>query len=197
MNTHEQLLRAGMSAVVEKHGDDVELLLGSPLQVPSTPFPRVSLAEARKMIAADGYLISRSDGDLDPEGERRLSNIIRSGTGSEFVFVTDYEAGLRPFYHMRHEEEPGLSKSYDLLYAGMEVATGAQREHRIEILEKQAVEQGLSLADLSPYFDFFRYGMPRHGGFGMGLARIMTLMFRNESIKNSTFLFRGPTRLFP
>ena len=194
---HEQLLAAGISAVVDAHGKDISQMLGVELTTPETPFPRVTLAEARERVASDGYTIPREDGDLDPEAERRLCALIKSETGSDFVFVTDYDTSIRPFYHMRHTDNPALTRSYDLLYSGTEIATGAQREHRLDVLESQAKDKGMVLEDLEHYFDFFRHGMPPHGGFGMGLARVIMLMIEQSSIRETTFLFRGPNRLLP
>ena len=111
--------------------------------------------------------------------------------------MTDYDTSIRPFYHMRHADNDALTKSYDLLFRGTEISTGAQREHRIEILEAQAKDKGMHLDELQSYFDFFRHGVPPHGGFGMGLARVMMLMLEQSSIRETTFLFRGPNRLLP
>ena len=93
-------------------------------------------------------------------------------TGSDFVFIIDWPITVRPFYHMRHPDKPELTRSFDLIAGGLEIATGAQREHRYEILQKQALEKGLGLENIKFYLDFFRYGCPPHGGFGMGLSRL-------------------------
>ncbi|WP_447943561.1 aspartate--tRNA(Asn) ligase [Microbacterium aurum] len=192
----EELIATAFAAVKEKHGAEIEELFGQTVEVPTLPFPRIPLAEAREIVKARGYEIPRTDGDLDPEGERQVSAHVKETYGSDFVFVTDYHPEIRPFYHMRNAET-GLTNSYDLLYRGTEITTGAQREHRIDVLEAQAVEKGLSLEGLAHYLDFFRYGVPPHGGFGMGLARVLMLMLGQDSIREVTFLFRGPTRLAP
>ena len=192
----EELIATAFAAVKAKHGAEIEELFGQTLEVPTLPFPRIPLAEAREIVAARGYDIPRTDGDLDPEGERQVSAHVREMYGSDFVFVTDYHPGIRPFYHMR-DAQTGLTKSYDLLYRGTEITTGAQREHRIDVLEAQALEKGLSLEGLAHYLDFFRYGVPPHGGFGMGLARVLMLLLGESSIREVTYLFRGPTRLAP
>lgn len=197
MDMHEQVLISGITAVVQKHGAQIAELMGVELTVPTTPFPRVTLQEARDIVSAGGYDIPRADGDLDPEAERRLSAYIQETLGHPFVFVTDYDTSIRPFYHMRHADNDALTKSYDLLYRGTEISTGAQREHRIEVLEAQAKDKGMHLDELESYFDFFRHGVPPHGGFGMGLARVMMLMLEQSSIRETTFLFRGPNRLLP
>ena len=193
----EELLVAAFAAVKAKHGDEIQRLFDIVLVVPATPFPRIPLAEAREIVASRGYEIPRTDGDLDPEGERQLAAYVKETFGHDFVFVTDYASNIRPFYHMRHDDNPELTKSYDLIYNGTEIATGAQREHRVDVLETQAREKGLDPEELSFYLDFFRYGVPPHGGFGMGLQRILMLMLGQASIREVTYLFRGPTRLLP
>ncbi|KAA9111487.1 aspartate--tRNA(Asn) ligase [Microbacterium rhizomatis] len=192
----EELLAAAISAVKAKHGAEIEELFGVEVIVPSLPFPRIPLAEARDIVAARGHVTQRTDGDLEPEGERQVSAHVKETFDHDFVFVTDYPFEIRPFYHMK-DAATGLTKSYDLLYKGVEITTGAQREHRIEVLEAQAVEKGLALGGLEHYLDFFRYGVPPHGGFGMGQARLLMLLLGESSIREVTFLFRGPTRLAP
>ncbi|MFT4211875.1 MAG: aspartate--tRNA(Asn) ligase [Microbacterium sp.] len=192
----EELLRTAIQAVKDTHGAEIEELFGIEVVVPALPFPRIPLAEAREIVAARGYVIPRTDGDLDPEGERQISAHVQETYGHQFVFITDYPREIRPFYHMR-DAETGLTKSYDLLFRGVEITTGAQREHRVDVLVEQAREKGLDPAHLDFYLDFFRYGAPPHGGFGMGLARVLMLLLGESSIREVTFLFRGPTRLAP
>jgi aspartyl-tRNA synthetase len=197
MNMHEELLVAGLTAVKEKHGAEIQELLGVEVTVPSRPFPRIPLAEAKQIVADRGYVVPRADADMDPEGERRISAYVKEEFGHEFVFLTDYASSIRPFYHMRHEDDPGLTNSYDLLFNGVEISTGAQREHRIDVLEAQARDKGMDPEELGFYLDFFRYGVPPHGGFGMGLGRVIMLLLNQPSIREVTYLFRGPTRLLP
>jgi aspartyl/asparaginyl-tRNA synthetase len=192
----EELLATAIAAVKEKHGAEIEELFGLEVQVPSIPFPRIPLAEALEIVKARGYEVPRTDGDLDPEGERQISAHVEETYGHQFVFITDYHPEIRAFYHMRNEET-GLTKSYDLLFKGVEITTGAQREHRVDVLIEQAREKGLEPEHLDFYFDFFRYGTPPHGGFGMGLARLLMLLLGESSIREVTYLFRGPTRLAP
>lgn len=197
MQLHEDLLVAAFTAVKEKHGDEVKALFDVEVTVPSTPFPRIPLAEAKEIVKSRGYEVPRDDDDMDPEGERRIAAYVQETYGHEFVFLTDYASSIRPFYHMRHEGDQGLTKSYDLIFNGTEISTGAQREHRIDVLVEQAKEKGLDPEELKVYLDFFRYGVPSHGGFGMGLARVLMLMLHQASIREVTYLFRGPTRLEP
>ena len=196
MRMHEELLHAAFAAVAEKHGAEILEVFGIELQVPTLPFPRVTHAEVKQIVADRGHVIERTDGDLDPEAERQIATHIKETQGHDFVFVTEFPSSVRPYYHMR-EDDDSLTKSYDLIFGGVEISTGAQREHRADVLEAQAVEKGLEPAELEEYLDFFRYGVPTHGGFGMGLARVLMLMLEQSTIRETTFLFRGPTRLHP
>ncbi|WP_166788250.1 aspartate--tRNA(Asn) ligase [Cryobacterium glaciale] len=197
MALHEDLMVAGFTAVKAKHGDEVKALFDVEVTVPSTPFPRIPLAEAKEIVKSRGYEVPRDDDDMDPEGERQIAAYVAEKYGHEFVFLTDYASSIRPFYHMRHEGDASITKSYDLIFNGTEISTGAQREHRIEVLAAQAIEKGLDPKEIEGYLDFFRYGVPSHGGFGMGLARVLMLMLHQASIREVTYLFRGPTRLEP
>ena len=197
MQLHEDLMVAGFTAVKAQHGDAIKDLFDIEVTVPTTPFPRIPLAEAKEIVKGRGYEVPRDDDDMDPEGERQIAAYVAEKYGHEFVFLTDYASSIRPFYHMRHEGDASVTKSYDLIFNGTEISTGAQREHRIEVLEAQAIEKGLDPKEIEGYLDFFRYGVPSHGGFGMGLARVLMLMLHQASIREVTYLFRGPTRLEP
>ena len=197
MKLHEELLVAGFQAVKDKHGAEIEALWGVEVTVPTAPFPRIPLAEAKRIVAERGYEVPRADDDMDPEGERQIAAYVKETYGHEFVFLTDYASSIRPFYHMRHEGDASLTNSYDLIFNGVEISTGAQREHRIDILIEQAKDKGLDPEELDFYLDFFRYGVPPHGGFGMGLSRVLMLMLHLPNLREATYLFRGPTRLLP
>ncbi|MDH6207409.1 MULTISPECIES: aspartate--tRNA(Asn) ligase [Aurantimicrobium] len=197
MKMQEELLVAAISAVKEKHGEEIKELFDVDVVVPTIPFPRIPLAEAKKIVAERGYEVPRNDDDMDPEGERQIAAYVAEKYGHEFVFLTDYATSIRPFYHMRNADDQTITNSYDLIWRGTEITTGAQREHRIDILEAQAREKGLDPTELEFYLDFFRYGVPPHGGFGMGLSRVMMLMLHQPNLREVTYLFRGPNRLTP
>jgi aspartyl-tRNA synthetase len=196
MAVQEQLLHRALQAVKDKHGEEIKALFDIEVQVPSIPFPRIPLLEAIDIIKERGHVVERG-GDLDPEGERQIAAHVAEKFGHEFVFVTDYPATVRPFYHMRHADNPELTNSYDLIWRGTEITTGAQREHRLETLIEQAKQKGLEPEGLDFYLDFFKFGAPTHGGFGMGLARVLMLLLHQPNIREVSFLFRGPNRLQP
>ena len=194
----ENLLAHSYQAVKDKHYDEIEKHFGVALQVPALPFPRLTMAEAYQILKGLDYkLPPEKKGDLDPGAERALGEYIRKEYGNDFVFVKDWPFTVRPFYHMLHEDNPTLTKSFDLLGRGLEITTGAQREHRVEVLTAQALDKGLSLEPLKDYFDFFRYGCPPHGGLGLGLSRLLMIMLDLPNIREAVYLFRGPNRLTP
>lgn len=196
MALEERWLVHAISAVVEAHGEDIQRLLGIEVVPPILPFPQVTFDEARERLRKLGHVSPRDD-DLDSDGERLLAEHMASETGHEFLFITDYPASSRAFYHMRREDQPHLTKGFDLLWRGLEVTTGAQREHRYERLLAQATERGYQLDALSDYLDFFRFGCPPHGGMGVGLARLLMRLLGASSIREVTLLSRTPKRLRP
>ena len=164
MQFEEQMLSRVLTAAQGEYGEPVERLFESEIVVPSTPFPRISHTDAIAAVEDDGYTIPRADGDLDPEAERRLSKIIERTHGHQFG-VRHRLPGVgarRPFYHMRHDDAPQLTKSFDLLWKGVEITTGAQREHRYDRLVAQAREKGHQLEELQFYLDLpLRVSPPR------------------------------------
>lgn len=196
MAEEEKWLVAMISAVQEKFGKQIQEQFGAKVNVPTTPFPQVTMAEAKKLLAPFKLKTERED-DLSPEEERKLSEIIAEKHGHEFVFVTEYPVSARPFYHMRVEGKPELTKSFDLLWKGIEITTGAQREHRYDVLMKQAKEKKLSLEPLEFYFDFFKYGCPPHGGLGLSPTRMLMKLFDISNVREVTYIYRGPHRLTP
>ena len=195
MDFEERMLAHVLARVAGAHGAEIKEHFGSEVVVPRVPFPRVTIREAHEISGTD--LADSASADLDPAGERAVSAGIRERTGHEFAFVTRYPASVRPFYHMRPAGEPDLTCSFDLLWRGLEITTGAQREHRYEVLVRQAAEKGLSTEPMRSYLDCFRYGCPPHGGLGLGLGRLLMALLGLDSIRDATFLFRGPNRLTP
>jgi aspartyl-tRNA synthetase len=197
MAFEEQLLAHAIAAVADAHGAAIADVCGTAITVPEVPFPRVTMAEAIEILRETGWDPGRVREDLDSDGEHRICAHISQRTGHEFVFVTDFPASARPFYHMRPPARPDLTLSFDLLWKGIEVTTGAQREHRYDVLCAQAEEKGMDTGPLRDYLNCFRYGCPPHGGLGMGLSRLLMVMLGLGSIRDATFLFRGPNRLSP
>jgi aspartyl/asparaginyl-tRNA synthetase len=195
MSFEERMLAHVLSAVAAAHGAAIEEQFKTEVTVPRVPFPRLTLAEALSLAGTSPASPGRDD--LDPAGERAVSARVRAKTGHEFAFVTEYPVSARPFYHLRLAGQPRVTASFDLLFKGLEVTTGAQREHRYDVLLAQAAEKGLSPEPMRWYLDCFRYGCPPHGGLGLGLGRLLMALLGLDSIRDATFLFRGPNRLTP
>jgi aspartyl-tRNA synthetase len=193
MDFEERMLAHVIARVADRHGPAIREELGTAVTVPEVPFPRITMAEAHRVLRARGWSAERED--LDPDGERRIAAYIAEQTGHEFVFVTHYPASVRPFYHMR--DDAGLTLSFDLLWKGLEITTGAQREHRYDVLVRQAAGNGLSPEPMAEYLNCFRFGCPPHGGLGLGLSRMLMALLGLESVRAAMFLFRGPNRLTP
>ena len=140
MQMEEEWLRHVLVAVRAGHGERIARELGTEVVVPSLPFPRLTMRDAHELLRSEGHRIAETTkpGDIDPAGERLLAQWALDTHGSEFLFLTEYPASLRPFYHMRAEHDAALTKSFDLLWKGVEITTGAQREHRHGVLSRQA-----------------------------------------------------------
>ena len=195
MDMEENVLIAGLSQVKELYGDKIKELFGTDVVIPTKPFPRIKLEDLyQELQKRYNYQIPEHDiGDMNAEAEKLTSRYAMEEYGHEFIFITDFKKTKRAFYHMRENDIP---QGYDLIWRGTEITTGAQREHRYEILKKQALEKGLE-KDIEFYLEFFKYGCPPHGGFAIGIDRLTMLLLGLPSLKEEMFLFRGPSRLTP
>lgn len=195
MKFEEELLCNMLSKMKEKFGEEIKRVFGVEVKVPTLPFPRIDLATLFTELEKEyGYKVPKADQvDLPTEGEKLAYQYVSEKYGHEFVFVTGYPAKKRAFYHMRKN---GVLQGYDLIWKGVEITTGAQREHRYEELKKQAEEKGLA-KDVEFYLQFFKYGCPPHGGMGLGMDRMIMILLNINSIKEAQFIFRGPNKLTP
>ncbi len=195
MDLEEALLTKMLKDIKEKYGDYILETYGKEVIVPENKFPRVKLADLYQALETRyGYKVEdAAKVDLTTEAEKLAYQYAMEEYHSEFIFVTDYPSEKRAFYHMRKD---GIPQGYDLIWRGVEITTGAQREHRYDILKAQAEEKGLT-KDVEFYLEFFKYGCPPHGGFGLGVDRLTMLLLGLPSLKESMFIFRGPNRLNP
>jgi nondiscriminating aspartyl-tRNA synthetase len=189
MDAEEGMIVEGFKSVLQKFPE-------TNITVPNQPFPRITMIDAKEILAKLG-VTSGEDHDLSPEEERAMSEYVKKEHDHEFVFITEYHKSKSAFYHMRLEEGSDYSRRADLLYRGLEVTTLAQREHRIDILTKQAEEKKMSLESLKDYLNFFRYGCPPHGGAGVGPGRFIMKMLDLPNVREATYLPRDVKRLNP
>ncbi len=197
MKLEEDMLTHMLKSVKDKYGDKIVEIFGEQceIKVPKTPFPVITLSELfAELEKCYGYTIPDEEKtDLTTEAEKLSYQWVKEKYDHEFLFVTHFSPDKRAFYHMRDED--GIPCGYDLIWRGVEITTGAQREHRYDVLKKQAEEKGLA-EDVKFYLEFFKYGCPPHGGFGIGVDR-MTMLLVDTHINESMYVFRSPKRLTP
>ena len=195
MKLEAEMLTYGLKKTKEKYGDRIKEVYGIDINIPTLPFPQMKLRDIYDELEQRyGFTVPEEEKtDLTTEAERLCENLARDKFNHEFLFVTDYPPQKRAFYHMRQN---GILQGYDLIWKGIEITSGAQREHRYEEIKKNAEEKGLG-EDVKFYLEFFKYGIPPHGGFAIGIDRLIMLLLNVPTIKDSMFLFRGPDRLTP
>ena len=186
--------------IVEKAKDDgyikqVREFFNLDVSIPER-IPRISIREAYKILEKyDKHLPYGSD--LDTESERFLGDYAKKEYNSDFVFITEYPWKVRPFYAMRKQDDDQWTYSFDLLFRGLEVATGGQREHRYDMLIKNLKDKGLDEKKFKFYLDFFKDGTPPHGGVGLGLERIVKQFLNLDNVREARFLPRDTERITP
>lgn len=195
MKLEAEMLTYGLKKTKEKYGERIKEVYGIDINIPTLPFPQMKLRDIYDELERRyGFTVPEEEKtDLTTEAERLCENLARDKFNHEFLFVTDYPPQKRAFYHMRQN---GILQGYDLIWKGIEITSGAQREHRYEEIKKNAEEKGLG-EDVKFYLEFFKYGIPPHGGFAIGIDRLIMLLLNVQTIKDSMFLFRGPDRLTP
>jgi len=179
------------------YGDKVKELYGLDIEIPTVPFPVVTCKEAEEILKGLGHELPKENhGDLDSQGEKLLYQYIKEKYNHDFVFIRDYDPKARAFYSKR-DEKTGLAMAYDLLFKGLEITSGACREHRYEQIKNQIIESKMSVETNHFYMEFFKYGCPPHGGFGFGLSRFTMLLLGIPNVREVTYIYRGPNRLTP
>ena len=171
-------------------------ILNRDIRIPKLPFPRIPMDEAKKLLSGRGLKYGPDD-ELDPAGERALGEMVLEKYGHEFVFLTHFPWAQAKFYHMRDSRNPKAAERADLLYKGVEIATLTRREHRYDVLMKQAQAAKVDVGKLKFYLDAFRYGMPPHGGCGVGVDRIVQMMLGLPTVQEAILFPRTPERLAP
>jgi nondiscriminating aspartyl-tRNA synthetase len=184
----ERAMRTILARVQEHHSDAFNQF-GAALPVIPSQIPVLKLREAQKILGVG------EDPDLEPEHERAIGEWARKEHGSDFVFITHYPVSKRPFYTYEDEEDPGFTKSFDLLFRGLEVTTGGQRIHNYETLIEKIRAKGLNPDKFSFYLQSFKVGMPPHGGSATGLERITARLLELPNVKEATLFPRDLNRI--
>ena len=168
-------------------------------EVPLIPdgdlLPHMKLKEAQELIKKETGEDKVGEPDLEPEDERWLCEYAKKNLNSDFIFITHYPVSKRPFYTYEDEDDPGFTKSFDLLFRGVEVTTGGQRIHDYETLLEKIKGKGLDPEAFSFYLQAFKYGVPPHGGWGMGLERLTQKFAGLKNVKEATLFPRDINRI--
>lgn len=190
------VIRGILAHLSDGYGQELNMLeVEMPLLGDSIPW--VYYPDAQGLILDREGIDARGEPDLAPEHERALGRWAREEKGSDFVFVTGYPMAKRPFYTHPNPDDPVHSNAFDLLFRGMELVTGGQRLHIYDDYVSAARKAGYPLEPLETYLECFKYGMPPHGGFAIGLERFLTRLLRVDNIKWVTLFPRDLTRLAP
>jgi nondiscriminating aspartyl-tRNA synthetase len=195
MGVLTETLREMLGAVAQER--EAVSLLG--IKLPEVPekVPAIHFAEAQKMYAKATGEDNRGEPDLSPAEERWLGEWAQREHGSAFLFVTGYPMVKRPFYTHPEPGRPEYSNSFDLIFRGMELVTGGQRLHRYEEYMKAVAEKGLDPEPLESYLETFKYGMPPHGGFAIGLERWVARLAGAQNVRETALFPRDRQRVAP
>lgn len=159
--------------------------------------PYVRFDEAKRLVSKKYNRRIKNPFDLEPEEEELIGTYFKEEYGADFVFVTHYPSKKRPFYAMDDPEDPRYTLSFDLLYRGLEVTTGGQRIHDFQMLADKMKARKMTEEGMEQYVDTFRYGMPPHGGLGIGLERLAMQLLGEENVREACLFPRDLGRLEP
>lgn len=159
--------------------------------------PAVRFDEAKQKVAEKYHRQIRNPYDLEPEEEALIGQYYKEECGADFVFVTHYPSKKRPFYAMDDPADPTYTLSFDLLYHGLEITTGGQRIHDYQMLLDKIEKRGMTTEGMEQYLAVFKYGMPPHGGLGIGLERLTMKLVGEDNVRETTLFPRDLSRLEP
>ena len=194
MRLEEQFLAFALAVIAETCAVELEAL-GVVVPVGGRVL-RLDIDEARAMAKVSSGR-DMPEGNLDPEGEKAVCQTVAEKTGGEFVFITGYPESVRPFYAMPDAARPGKTRSFDLLFRGLEVTTGGQRIHDHAMLVEHMLARGLDPARFRGYLEAFRFGMPPHGGLAIGAERFAARLLGLSNVREACTFPRDRTRLEP
>lgn len=197
MNMEQEYLRYAIKTLEKECKQDLERLDVQLPIIPESGIPRVKFEDAQKILDEKYGQHCVGENDFEPEHEKLLGKYAKEELGSDFIFITQYKTVKRPMYTMIDPENPELTFGFDLLFKGLEITSGAQREHRYEELLKNIDKKGLNANDFEDYLNAFKYGLPPHGGFAIGLERLTAQFLNIPNVRETTILPRDVDRLTP
>jgi len=195
MRVEEDLIIATLKTVRKECQKEL-CLLGKEVSIPRTPFPEFKFPKVYDILEEFGKRIEYGE-DYDRESEMILSKYVKEKYGNDFFFVNRFPYKVKPFYVMKVDEEPQWARSVDMIYKGLEQSSGGQREHRYEIIIQQIKEKQMNVNSLEWFTKFFKYGVPPHGGFCLGIERFVKQLLDLKNIREGVLFPRAPERLLP
>jgi aspartyl-tRNA synthetase len=192
MKVEEQVVVAGIKKAVEECKEELKLL-NIELKVPKIPFPELRFPEIYEILKEEGKNLKKGE-DLDAEAEEVLWKHVQKKYKTDFYFINKFPFKIKPFY-VYHDEE--YARSVDLMCKGIELSSGGQREHRYEVLMKNIKNKKIPLKSVEWFTKFFRYGVPPHGGFALGIERLTHAILSLSNIREGTLFPRDRKRITP
>lgn len=188
-------LQYTMNLLEKEYNKELKLLNITLPDVEKIPYVRFD--EAKRLVSEKYNRKIRNPFDLEPEEEELIGKYFKEEYNADFVFVSHYPSKKRPFYAMDDPEDTRYTLSFDLLYHGLEITTGGQRIHDLSMLEEKIQEKGMTEEGLEQYLDAFRFGMPPHGGLGIGLERLTMQLLGEDNVREACLFPRDMSRLEP
>lgn len=196
LDIQENCLKYIVKYLHKNCADDIATLGGNIVKAPeNVPFPRLTFAEAQELYFQRTGVDERHEPDLSPAAEKELCKYASEQFGTDLLFVIDWKTSKRPFYAYPMEGNPELSNTFDLLCNGTEITSGGQRRHTYDSMLEGIKMKGMNPADFTDYLSIFKYGMPPHGGFGMGLERLTMTLLKLKNIREASLFPSDPKRI--
>jgi aspartyl-tRNA synthetase len=195
MELEQNIVVYALEKVKKDCAEQLEVL-DKDVKIPKTPFPELQFPKIYDILKDLGSPVPKGE-DLNREAEEALGKYIKEKFKSEFFFVNRFPSEVKPFYVMRIDENPAWARSIDMMFKGMELSSGGQREHRYEKIVSQIKEKGLNLESLKWFTEVFKYGVPSMGGFSLGIERFTMQLLDMENVREATLFPRDPERILP
>jgi aspartyl-tRNA synthetase len=195
MKLEQEVCITAVKKVIEDCEKELKIL-EKEIEIPKTPFPELRFPKIYEILEEHSKKLPVGS-DLDKEAEKILANFVKEKYKNDFFFVNRFPSAVKPFYVMRVDEEPKWARSVDMIFKGLEMSSGGQREHRYEKIIQQAKEKGMNLESLKWFTEVFKYGVPSHGGFSIGIERFTMKLLDIPNVKEAVLFPRYITRMLP
>lgn len=196
LDIQENCIKFILKFLHKNYAKEIATLGGTIVEAPENiPIPRLTFAEAQELYYQRTGIDERHEPDLSPAAEKELCKYAKEVHGTDLIFIIDWKTSKRPFYAYPNDKNPELSNTFDLLCAGTEITSGGQRRHTYESMIEGIKMKGMDPNNFPDYLSIFKYGMPVHGGFGMGLERLTMTLLKLKNIRETSLFPSDPKRI--